>query len=216
MVFLVPDKPLNVQLRRKSPHEIEVTWEEPKIAVAGYRVYYNNFQTPNMEDWTKLDVGPYTIADINIPDEKSTYVVRVQAKSVDGRFGNLSDPALDNFVLKRKYKLIRLMRLKMLCLKKSEFSNFQSVKFYHQQIYVLDIGTLLDTYDIMHFKMRKYGNNLMGFFLSRSIYRPGEKFPGNHEDCHRGSFELGPPRETHCSIVPGKDHCNHFFFIHTE
>lgn len=101
MVFLVPDKPLNVQLRRKSPHEIEVTWEEPKIAVAGYRVYYNNFQTPNMEDWTKLDVGPYTIADIRIPDEKSTYVVRVQAKSVDGRFGNLSDPALDNFVLKR-------------------------------------------------------------------------------------------------------------------
>ncbi|XP_078318089.1 receptor-type tyrosine-protein phosphatase delta-like isoform X3 [Crassostrea virginica] len=97
----MPDKPLNVQLRRKSPHEIEVTWEEPKIAVAGYRVYYNNFQTPNMEDWTKLDVGPYTIADIRIPDEKSTYVVRVQAKSVDGRFGNLSDPALDNFVLKR-------------------------------------------------------------------------------------------------------------------
>lgn len=97
----MPDKPLNVQLRRKSPNKIEVTWDEPKTAVAGYRVYYNDFQSNNMEDWRKLDIGPYTIADIDIADEKSTYVVRVQARSVDGRFGNMSDPVVDSFIIER-------------------------------------------------------------------------------------------------------------------
>nr|XP_034313381.1 receptor-type tyrosine-protein phosphatase F isoform X4 [Crassostrea gigas] len=97
----MPDKPLNVKLRRKSSNKIEVTWDEPNTAVSGYRVYYNEYQTPNMEDWRKLDIGPYTIADIDIPDEKSTYVVKVQAKSVDGRFGNLSDAAVDPFVIER-------------------------------------------------------------------------------------------------------------------
>lgn len=100
----VPDKPLNVKLRRKSSNKIEVTWDEPNTAVSGYRVYYNEYQTPNMEDWRKLDIGPYTIADIDIPDEKSTYVVKVQAKSVDGRFGNLSDAAVDPFVIEREYQ----------------------------------------------------------------------------------------------------------------
>lgn len=100
----MPDKPLNVKLRRKSSNKIEVTWDEPNTAVSGYRVYYNEYQTPNMEDWRKLDIGPYTIADIDIPDEKSTFVVKVQAKSVDGRFGNLSDPAVDPFVIEREYQ----------------------------------------------------------------------------------------------------------------
>lgn len=98
------DKPLNVQLRRKSPSKIEVTWDEPKTVVSGYRVYYNDFQSNNMEDWRKLDIGPYTIADIDIVDEKSTYVVRVQARSVDGRFGNMSDPVIDSFVIERRYQ----------------------------------------------------------------------------------------------------------------
>lgn len=94
----MPDKPQNVALRRKSSHKIEVTWDEPKMAVAGYRVFYNDYQTNKMEEWSKIDIGPYTIADIDIPEDKSTYVVRVQAKSVDGRFGNMSESVVEAFL----------------------------------------------------------------------------------------------------------------------
>ncbi|XP_062594902.1 receptor-type tyrosine-protein phosphatase F-like isoform X2 [Saccostrea cucullata] len=94
----MPDKPQNVRTRRKSRHKIEVTWDEPKMAVAGYRVYYNDYESNNMEDWSKIDIGPYTIADIDIPEDKATYVIRVQAKSVDGRFGNMTESVVDSFV----------------------------------------------------------------------------------------------------------------------
>lgn len=56
-----------------------------------------------MEDWRKLDIGLYTIVDIDIFDEKLIYVVKVQVKFVDGRFGNLFDVVVDFFVIEREY-----------------------------------------------------------------------------------------------------------------
>ncbi|XP_076439826.1 receptor-type tyrosine-protein phosphatase delta-like isoform X2 [Babylonia areolata] len=87
----MPPAPKNVQVRRTSPTSIEVSWDEPNFPVAGYRIYYNMFATPVMYVWQQMDTGPYTVADIVDLEPHTVYAVRVQAKSVDGRYGNLSE-----------------------------------------------------------------------------------------------------------------------------
>lgn len=49
------------------------------------------FASPAMYVWQQIETGPYTVADITGLDPYTVYAVRVQAKSVDGRYGNLSD-----------------------------------------------------------------------------------------------------------------------------
>ncbi|XP_033737517.1 receptor-type tyrosine-protein phosphatase delta-like isoform X8 [Pecten maximus] len=83
--------PENIKLIRSSPDTILVTWDEPKLPVAGYRVYYNMFELQKMELWQKKDIGPYTVTELTELDTVSVYAVRIQARSVDGRYGNLSE-----------------------------------------------------------------------------------------------------------------------------
>ncbi|XP_025110636.1 receptor-type tyrosine-protein phosphatase F-like isoform X2 [Pomacea canaliculata] len=87
----MPPPPQNVKVRRTSSTSIEVTWDEPNFPVAGYKIYYNMFATPAMYVWQQMETGPYTVADIGGLEPHTVYAVRVQAKSVDGRFGNLSE-----------------------------------------------------------------------------------------------------------------------------
>ena len=103
--FTVPPAPQNVVVRRSSVTVIEVTWDEPKIPVAGYRIYYNQFDLEDMEIWAKLDIGPYTVAEITGLEPKTSYAVRVQARSVDGRLGNYSNVIVTDF-LPRKFIMI--------------------------------------------------------------------------------------------------------------
>ncbi|XP_033737522.1 receptor-type tyrosine-protein phosphatase S-like isoform X13 [Pecten maximus] len=88
--FVLPP-PENIKLIRSSPDTILVTWDEPKLPVAGYRVYYNMFELQKMELWQKKDIGPYTVTELTELDTVSVYAVRIQARSVDGRYGNLSE-----------------------------------------------------------------------------------------------------------------------------
>lgn len=44
-----------------------------------------------MYAWQQMEIGPYTVADITGLEAYTVYAVRVQAKSVDGRYGNLSE-----------------------------------------------------------------------------------------------------------------------------
>ena len=47
-----------------------------------------------MHVWQQMEIGPYTVADISGVEKENVYAVRVQAKTVDGRYGNLSAPAI--------------------------------------------------------------------------------------------------------------------------
>ncbi|XP_070195997.1 tyrosine-protein phosphatase Lar-like isoform X3 [Littorina saxatilis] len=87
----MPPAPKMVKVRRTSPTSIEVSWDEPNFPVAGYKIFYNMFATPVMYVWQQMETGPYTVADITGLEPHTVYAVRVQAKSVDGRYGNLSE-----------------------------------------------------------------------------------------------------------------------------
>lgn len=87
----MPPPPKNVKARRTSDTTIEVRWDEPDTPVSGYKIFYNMFATPAMYVWQQMETGPYTVADITGLEPFTVYAVRVQAKSVDGRYGNMSE-----------------------------------------------------------------------------------------------------------------------------
>lgn len=95
---VVPPAPKEVKLRRTSPTTIEVTWQEPDQPVAGYKIYYNMFALPSMDLWHNKEIGPYTVTEISGLETHTVYAVRVQSRSVDGRYGNLSEVALTGFL----------------------------------------------------------------------------------------------------------------------
>ena len=106
-LFTVPPAPTNVQLRRISPTAIEVKWEQPTFPeIAGYRIYYNMFTIPDMNKWQSVEIGPYTITDINGLEPHTVYAVRVRAKSVDGRYGNFSEIVATNTLGQCKYPVM--------------------------------------------------------------------------------------------------------------
>ena len=87
----VPPAPENVRLKRISPTAVEVSWTPPSFpGIAGYRIYYNMFAIPDMEQWQSMEIGPYTVTDISGLEPHTVYAVRVRAKSTDGRYGNFS------------------------------------------------------------------------------------------------------------------------------
>ncbi|XP_067679322.1 tyrosine-protein phosphatase Lar-like isoform X10 [Haliotis asinina] len=94
----MPPAPKNVKIRRTSSSIIEVTWDEPDFPVAGYKIYYNMFATPDMAVWQTLETGPYTVAEITGLETHTVYAVRVQARSVDDRYGNLSEMVTTDFI----------------------------------------------------------------------------------------------------------------------
>ncbi|KAK3755490.1 hypothetical protein RRG08_063566, partial [Elysia crispata] len=88
--------PKNVQARRTSPSSIEVWWDEPDVPVAGYKIFYSHFATPNYYTWKQTDVGPYTVANLVDLQKNSAYAIRVRAKSVDGRYGEMSSTTISD------------------------------------------------------------------------------------------------------------------------
>ena len=93
----VPPAPENVRLKRISPTAVEVSWTPPSFpGIAGYRIYYNMFAIPDMEQWQSMEIGPYTVTDISGLEPHTVYAVRVRAKSTDGRYGNFSEIVTTN------------------------------------------------------------------------------------------------------------------------
>lgn len=52
--------------------------------------------TQDMSRWQKVDVGPYTVAEVPGLEPHTVYAVRVQAKAVDGRCSNYSEVVYSN------------------------------------------------------------------------------------------------------------------------
>ena len=74
---------------------MEVSWESP-FPAAGYRVYYNKFAVPDMEKWQSVQIGPYTVMEINGLEPHTAYAVRVCGMAANGRYGNLSEAIITN------------------------------------------------------------------------------------------------------------------------
>lgn len=117
----MPPPPQNVKVRRTSSTSIEVTWDEPNFPVAGYKIYYNMFATPAMYVWQQMETGPYTVADIGGLEPHTVYAVRVQAKSVDGRFGNLSETVTTDVKEVRKFQKSFFLSLSLSCASSCSF-----------------------------------------------------------------------------------------------
>ena len=93
----MPPAPQDVKLKRISPTAVEVSWKPPNFpGIAGYRIYYNMFAIPDMEQWQSMEIGPYTVTDISGLEPHTVYAVRVRAKSIDGRSGNFSEIVTTN------------------------------------------------------------------------------------------------------------------------
>ncbi|XP_055886078.1 tyrosine-protein phosphatase Lar-like isoform X13 [Biomphalaria glabrata] len=87
----MPPAPKNIKVRKTSETSLQVTWDEPDVPVSGYKIFYQTFYTPKMYSWEQMEVGPYITAEITNLQPFTVYAVRMQAKSVDGRYGNISD-----------------------------------------------------------------------------------------------------------------------------
>ena len=88
--------PTNVQVKRISPTAMEVTWDPPMFSgIAGYRVYYSMFALAEIDKWSSIEIS-YTVTEINNLEPHTVYAVQVRAKSIDGRYGNLSEIVFTN------------------------------------------------------------------------------------------------------------------------
>lgn len=88
--ILVPPAPTNIKLKRTSTTTLRVTWKPPSFPIRGYRVFYNTFSSPRMEEWQHKDIGPVLATVLDNLDPATVYVVRLRARSVDGRYGPYS------------------------------------------------------------------------------------------------------------------------------
>ena len=68
-------------------------------------MYYNMFAIPQMEKWQSVEIGPYTVTDVNGLEPHTVYAVRVRAKSADGRYGNFSEVVATNSLVPGKTKI---------------------------------------------------------------------------------------------------------------
>ncbi|KAH9492263.1 hypothetical protein Btru_026124 [Bulinus truncatus] len=87
----MPPPPQNVKARKISETSMEVSWDEPEVSPSGYKIFYHVFASPSMYQWQQMEIGPYSTTTITGLSPYTVYAVRVQSKSVDGRFGNLTD-----------------------------------------------------------------------------------------------------------------------------
>ncbi|XP_053394772.1 tyrosine-protein phosphatase Lar-like isoform X3 [Mercenaria mercenaria] len=96
-----PPAPEDVRLFRTSPTTIIVRWEEPKRnnIIAAYRIYYYKHELEDMSVWDKIETeGPTTTALLTDLDEHNSYAVRLQSKSINDRWSNMTKVLTTNFL----------------------------------------------------------------------------------------------------------------------
>ena len=95
LYFTVPPAPQNVKAIKINATSMQVSWSRVNFEISGYRVYFdNNVDPDNMKRWQYWDIGDYLKCTIHNLKPKTVYAVRVQAKSIDNRFGDLSEIAV--------------------------------------------------------------------------------------------------------------------------
>ncbi|OON23344.1 fibronectin type III domain protein, partial [Opisthorchis viverrini] len=82
--------------------QIKVTWDtfpvtpkSKRVPITGFRIYYaKNSNEVDLSTWKILDVGPVTMATLDVADPNSEYLVKIKSRGADGRYGRVSDPIL--------------------------------------------------------------------------------------------------------------------------
>lgn len=75
-----------------TPTSVKVIWQiSVASGIVGYRIYYTMYPNKEIETWQRMEIGPFFEAVIDTLEPHSMYALKVSAKSVDGRYGNLSE-----------------------------------------------------------------------------------------------------------------------------
>ncbi|XP_064630943.1 receptor-type tyrosine-protein phosphatase F-like [Lineus longissimus] len=88
--------PRNIRVERLTPKRYSVTFDPPiqsswrPITIHSYRIFHSYHASGAMTAWNQTEVLAGTTAEFTVSDPTKTYVVKVQAREVDGRYGNLS------------------------------------------------------------------------------------------------------------------------------
>ncbi|VDO01367.1 unnamed protein product [Rodentolepis nana] len=105
----VPDPPTHIKAERINQRQIKVTWNLPRrstyrinsdyhqrpIPVTGFRIHYAAHDTtvdPSSE--RILEVGAVTMATLDDVSPNESYIIKIQSRGMDKRFGNWSDPVI--------------------------------------------------------------------------------------------------------------------------
>ncbi|CAH8647880.1 unnamed protein product [Schistosoma intercalatum] len=96
----LPEPPSQINGLRINPRQIKVTWNtmpvgpitKPQIPITGFRIFYStNENTQDLNTWQILDVGPVTMATLDLLDPQKDYVIRIKSRGADRRHGRLSE-----------------------------------------------------------------------------------------------------------------------------
>lgn len=92
--------PSNLQLRWVSSTMLQASWDPPPMSsILGYKIYFSPIALTDMERWSSLNHGPSTVALINDLESHTSYVVRVKARSADGKYSNFSEIATADAII---------------------------------------------------------------------------------------------------------------------
>ncbi|KAM7541752.1 hypothetical protein Aperf_G00000000560 [Anoplocephala perfoliata] len=139
----VPDPPTHIKADRINQRQIKVTWNLPlrstyraindyhqrPIPVTGFRIYYaahDNSVDPSSE--RILEVGAVTMATIDDVSPNESYIIKIQSRGTDKRFGNWSDPIIvsaSRYGIDQRggtYQLSRVVDLRCFGVKSADFS----------------------------------------------------------------------------------------------
>jgi hypothetical protein len=78
------------------------------ITLRGYRIFHSYHSGSSLRSWNQTEVSvDEGGAEFNVWDPAKTYVVKVQAREQDGRYGNLSAVYLPEDVSMGRYQMGR-------------------------------------------------------------------------------------------------------------
>lgn len=96
-----PPPPEYVQAIRTSPSTVIVRWREPKRnnIIASYRIFYYTHELEDMSVWDHIDTeGPTTTALLVDLIPQNSYAIRMQSKSINERWSNLTKVVTTNYI----------------------------------------------------------------------------------------------------------------------
>ena len=83
--------PENLQVTRPTPDAIHLNWEIKKFPIAEYRILYSDMAVADMSLWKFIHIAASDEPVLTDLHPALDYVVRVQAQSIDGRLGPMSE-----------------------------------------------------------------------------------------------------------------------------
>uniref|UniRef100_A0A5K3ESB3 protein-tyrosine-phosphatase n=1 Tax=Mesocestoides corti TaxID=53468 RepID=A0A5K3ESB3_MESCO len=176
----VPHPPLHIKAERINQRQIKVTWSlssrsihslgtnyhQRPIPVTGFRIYYAAHDTvvdPSSE--RILEVGAVTMATLDDVSSTESYIIKIQSRGTDKRFGNWSEPVIvsaNRYGVDQRvggYQLRRVEDLRCFALKADDQTNLMDASLRLTWLPPLD-RRMLKEYEIRVSGVKSYINEL--------------------------------------------------------